>query len=325
MKYRKLGSLTVSEIGFGAWGIGGLTEGATSYGPSDDAVSKAAIRTALDEGINFFDTSNVYGDGHSEELIGEGLQKDGWRDKTIIATKGGLSKHHGQHNLSPLVLRGSLEASLGRLRTDYVDLYLLHSPDLLDVKSWKAYETLCQLKQAGLVREIGISLKSPSDGLPAVEMGFKILQVNYSMIDQRAWDCGLLELAKEKNVSIIARTPFCFGFLTGKIRNLDFDSRDHRSTWSPAQLQKWQEGAKTLQDLNEFFNREHGNQNRRLSELALKFCLYPQAVSTVIPGIQTPYEAAENARASTWPELTPDEIETIRQIYKKEKGFFVKS
>lgn len=324
MNYRKLGSLTVSEIGFGGWGIGGITEGATSYGPTDDIVSRKAIQTALRNGINFFDTSNVYGDGHSEQLIGEEVKKWG-RKRVIIATKGGLPKHHGQHNLSPLVLRSSLEKSLGRLRTDFVDLYLLHSPDLLDVKSWKAYETLCQLKQGGLVREIGISLKSPPDGLTAIEMGFKILQVNYSMIDQRAWDCGLLELAKEKNVSIIARTPFCFGFLTGKIRNLDFDSRDHRSIWSPAQLQKWQEGGKILRDLNELFNRKHGSQNRHLSELALKFCLYPQAVSTVIPGIQTPQEAAENARASTWPELTPDEIEKIRQIYKKEKGFFVKN
>ncbi len=311
MKYRKLGSLTVSEIGFGAWGIGGLTAGATSYGPSDDFVSRGAISTALEEGINFFDTSNVYGDGHSEELIGEVVNRDGCRDEVVIATKGGLLTHHSDHDLSAKNLRTSLEKSLKRLKTDYIDLYLLHSPDLQDVKSWQAYETLYQLKQGGLVREIGISLKSPLDGLTAIEMGFKVLQVNYSMIDQRAWDCKLLEQAALKQVHLIARTPFCFGFLTGKLTSIDFDPRDHRSTWPRTQLEKWLEASKMFDQLNV-------DKNRSLLELALKFCLYPSAVSSVLPGIQTPAEAIENANASwPWPPLTFEETQAIRNIYNQ--------
>lgn len=326
MKYRQLGNLCVSEIGFGAWGIGGLTEGATSYGPTNDNVSRAAIRTALANGINFFDTSNVYGDGHSEELIGEIVNEKRCRGLVVIATKGGLPKHHGQQDLSCENLRKSLEDSLKRLGTSYVDLYQLHMGDHTDftqVKLGKAYETLCRLKQEGLIREIGISLKSPGDGLIALNMGFKIMQVNFSMMDQRALDGGLLNLAKKKGASLIAKTPFCFGFLTGKITDLNFDPKDHRSTWNRAQLEKWLEGSKIFQELNAQLNKKNG-QNRCLYELALKFCLFPKAVSTVIPGIMTPQEAIENAAASARPELGSLEWEQIVLIYKRENEFFVK-
>lgn len=324
MKYRQLESLRVSEIGFGAWGIGGVTEGATSYGPTNDNVSKAAIRTALDNGINFFDTSNVYGDGHSEELIGEIIEERKCRTSVVIATKGGLSKHHGRQDLSPESLKKSLESSLRRLKTDYVDLYQLHSPDLQEVKTWKAYETLCQLKQAGIVKEIGFSLKSPSEGLTAIEIGFKILQINFSMMDQRAWDCDLLSLAKEKNVRLISRTPFCFGFLTGKITNLDFSPNDHRSVWSPTQLKTWLDGSIIFKQLNEGLNQKNKNCNRRLSELALQFCLFPKSIATVIPGMMSPQEVTENTRTADWPDLTIAEIIAVRHIYKVNSGFFSK-
>src|ERR1041384_5899737 len=127
MRSRALGrALTVSEIGFGAWGIGGATPGATSYGATDDRVSLRAIEKALDLGITFFDTSNVYGYGHSEELLGQVLA--GRRAQAVIATKAGLVRYGDPVDLSPDAIRTSLEQSLCRLRTDRVDLLLLHNP-----------------------------------------------------------------------------------------------------------------------------------------------------------------------------------------------------
>ncbi len=316
MKYRKLGEAMVSEIGFGTWGIGGLTEGASSYGPTNDSVSKAAIRTALDQGINFFDTANLYGDGHAEELIGEVLQRDNWRKKVVIATKGGLLKYWGGNDLSRENLRNSLIGSLQRLRTDYVDIYQLYNPPM-EMLTQEVIETLKEFKKDGLIKDFGLSLKSPQLGLEAIDLGFKILQVNFNMIDQRACDCGLLNKAKEEGVNLIARTPFCFGFLTGKIINLDFHTRDHRSAWDKTQLEKWLEASKMFDRLNE-------GTNRSLSILALKFCLAPEAVSCVIPGIQTPTEALENAAAANWPDLTSEEINTIGDIYGQ-NNFHVKA
>ena len=309
MKYRKLGEAAVSEIGFGTWGIGGLTEGATSYGPVDDSVSKAAIRLALDKGINFFDTSSLYGDGHSEELIGEVLCQDNCRGRAVIASKGGYIKFYGGYDLSKKNLRDSLVGSLKRLRTDYLDLYQLYNAPI-EIIDEEVINTLQEFKKEGLIKEFGLSLKSPREGLRAIALGFKILQINFNMIDQRAWDCGLLDEAKKKEVKLIARTPFCFGFLTGKLGKLDFHARDHRSSWPKAQLEKWLEAAKMFDQLN-----EHGN--RSLAVLALKFCLTAEAVSCVIPGIQTPLDASENAAASHWPDLTHEEIKAIRDIYQQ--------
>src|SRR5437899_9108690 len=125
MNYRALGDtgLRVSEIGFGTWGLGGDTGGAISYGPTSDETSRAALRCALDEGINFFDTSDLYGFGHSEELLGEVFGD--CRDQVVIASKGGFVDAVKQ-DFSPMHLRNALEKSLRRLRTDYVDLYQLH-------------------------------------------------------------------------------------------------------------------------------------------------------------------------------------------------------
>lgn len=307
MKYRKLGEASVSEIGFGTWGIGGITEGTTSYGPVNDSVSISAIRLAMEQGINFFDTANLYGDGHSEELIGEVIRQDKCRQYMVIATKGGLTKFYGHNDFSRESLENSLKGSLQRLNTDYVDLYQLYNAPIATI-SKEVLDTLENFKKDGLVRAFGLSLKSPQDGLGAIALGFKILQVNFSMIDQRAWDCGLFEEAWKKGVKLIARTPFCFGFLTGKIKSLNFHERDHRSGWPRAQLERWLEAANMFDQVNK-------NTSRSLSVLALKFCLVPEAVSCVIPGIQTPTEALENAAAFSWPKLTPEEVITIRNIY----------
>lgn len=312
MRYRTLGStkLTVSEIGFGSWGIGGETaEGPNSYGKTDDAASRDALRTAFEHGITFFDTSNIYGYGHSEELIGETFK--GMRDKVVIASKVGFTKHGGPHDLRPQYVRQELEKSLKRLQTDYLDLYQLHSPPLEMVqKDQSLLETFRELKREGKIRAFGYSVKHPNDALVAVgDFGFECIQVNLNMIDERAIENGLLTLAEEKNVGIIARTPFAFGFLTDTITDLNFPPYDHRSVWPRLQLERWAKASQLFSIVRE-------RRGWNPAELALKFCLAFPAVSTVIPGILTPEQAIENASASNEESLSTDEIEKVIQIYK---------
>src|SRR5689334_18538686 len=189
MNYRPLGNtgIQVSEIGFGTWGIGGATtDGANSYSATDDAVSLSALNKALEVGINFFDTANIYGYGHAEELLGRAFSKK--RDKAIIASKVGFIKHGGPWQLDGQYIRSELEKTLRRIKSDYVDLYEIHSPPIEMIQSQpECIETLRALKKEGKIRSFGLSIKNPNDGLIAInELCFETIQVNFSLIDQRA-------------------------------------------------------------------------------------------------------------------------------------------
>lgn len=306
MKYRKLGDtgLEVSEVGFGAWGIGG-----NSYGPVDDDVSKEALRLAFDLGVTFYDTSDLYGSGHSEELIGEVLKDV--REEIFIATKGGTLFHMPQ-DFSPKHIRKAIEASLKRLQTDYIDLYQLHSPpiDLLNQND-DIIQTLESLQREGKIREIGISVRSPDDGLIAIEkFGFKVVQVNFNLIDQRAMENGLLYLSKKENVGIIVRTPLGFGYLAGNMKgNEKFEGIDHRKNWPVEQLRRWAKAHTLFSFLNQ-------DKNRTPAQLALKFCLTYESVSTVIPGMMNCNEVRENVMVSELPPLTEEELLRIKLIYE---------
>ena len=157
MKYRKLGQtgIEISEIGFGAWGIGGNAGGAAGYGATDDRESKAALRRSFELGVTFYDTSDLYGFGHSESLIGEVFK--GAREKVVMATKVGFHSPHEPQDFSSAHLRRSLEASLKRLQTDYLDLYQLHNPpvELLE-REEEILKTLEAMKREGKIRAFGI-------------------------------------------------------------------------------------------------------------------------------------------------------------------------
>ncbi len=318
MKYRKLDNtgLEVSEIGFGAWGIGGLTRGATSYGPTSDEESKLALRLAFESGITFYDTSDLYGYGHSERLIGETLKDV--RGKTVIASKVGFLEHNGPQDFSPRHIRESIERSLKRLQTDYLDLYQLHSPpiDLLE-KDDSILHTLSSLQKEGKTRAIGISARSPDDGLIAIEkLGFKSVQVNFNMVDQRAIENGLFDLAKKENAGIIVRTPLCFGFLTGGYSaDSEFDFRDHRSTWPREQIERWA----TAQQL--FSSILEENEGQTGAQIALRFCLSFQSVSSIIPGMLTAGEVRENVLASELGPFAERELLKINEIYRDNTFF----
>ena len=318
MQYRRLGrtGLLVSEIGFGTWGLGGRTAGATSYGPTDDAVSRQALEAALDNGINFFDTSNVYGNGHSEELLGEAFRRR--RDEIVIATKAGWISY-GREDYTAVGLRRSLEGSLRRLATDHVDLLQLHNatietftrnPDLLPLFG--------DLEREGKIRSWGISARAPSDALALLAaLDIPVVQANLNLMDQRAVRCGLLGICERRQIGFIARTPLCFGMLGGKVdAATSFDPSDHRSRWPREQIQRWIEGSRL------FVEAAAARDSQTRAQIALRYCLSHPAVSTVIPGMLTPEEVCDNTVASALGPMSPAELDRIDRIYAG-NDFFV--
>ena len=164
------------------------------------------------------------------------------RHDIVISSKVGFVNFKGEQNFSPEYIRSSLESSLKRLQTDYIDIFQLHDPQItLLQEDHRIMETLESLKQEGKIRIIGISTKSPEESLIAIEQfNVKGIQVNFNLIDQRALDNGLFKKCEELGVGIIGRTPLCFGFLTGQYgANDNYDASDHRSLWSREQVDRW--------------------------------------------------------------------------------------
>jgi aryl-alcohol dehydrogenase-like predicted oxidoreductase len=314
MKYRKLGKtgLEISEIGFGAWGIGG-----DSYGPTDDFESMQVLRLSYEKGITFFDTANAYGAGRSERIIGKALKEV--RDKIVIASKVGIVSYNGRtmtQNFSARHIKESIEVSLRRLQTDYIDVYQLHSPPNDVLRNDEMIRAIEDLKKSGKVRAIGVSVRSPDAGILALSNGlFEIIQVNFNVIDQRLIDSGLLERAQARDIAIIARTPLCFGFLSGNIQcDIQFGPDDHRAYWSRDQIALWSDSIDKFKAL--YLAREWSPVC-----FALKFCLYFEGVSTVIPGMTRRGHVEENIMASELDDLSAEEIFHIRDIYSSSVFF----
>ena len=294
MKYRTLGAtgIHVSEIGFGTWGLGGDHGGAVAYGPVHDDASRAALQTALDRGVNFFDTADLYGFGHSEELLGEAFSSR--RDSVVIATKGGFIDAAKQ-DFSLAHLGQALDGSLRRLRSDHVDLYQLHSPDIATLRQQPEIIAFVErLRAAGKIRAWGFSARSPEEARQAIEeFHAPCVQVNFNLTDQRAITNGLFDLCAQHQAGVIVRTPLCFGFLTGKYDSQTaFADSDHRRCWSEEQLQRWTEANEIFKFLFE------ANPSDTPAQLALRFCLSFPAVSTTIPGMLTGAHVHENSSAS---------------------------
>ena len=314
MDYRQLGStdIRVSAIGFGAWGIGGRTPGATSYGATDDRESLRALNEAFDRGITFYDTSSVYGDGHSEELIGACF--DGRRQHVVIATKAGITPSYAGYDFRPIALRASLEGSLRRLRTNYVDLLQLHNagPDVVagdpDIAG-----LMQQLVAEGKIRAWGISTPSPEDALAFVDTaGVSCFQVNCNMLDWRAIDSGLTERAASRGIGIIARTPLAFGFLAGGLdEDTAFPPDDHRSRWERPRIAIWAEAARAM-----IAELDIPDASEKRAALALRFCMSVDGVATVIPGMLSRTEVLANIAACEQGPLERDALRSIEKVYR---------
>lgn len=309
MRYRPLGKtgISVSEIGFGTWGLGGV-----AYGPVEDGESRAALDYAFDHGVNFYDTSDLYGeDGRAERILGEVFKAR--RDRVVIATKGGMLPHTTfvmPQDFSRAHLNGALDASLKRLGCDYVDIYQLHSPPI-DLPNWDEIAgTLEAMIASGKVRAAAISTRSPADALIAIERhGYSVVEVNFNMIDQRAVTGGLFATCVERGIGVIARTPLCFGYLSGALTGEEvFAAGDHRNNWPREQLRRWAQSPALFAGLVD-------GRGRTISQLALQYCVSEPAVSTAIPGMLTTAQARENIGAIELPPLTSEDAEAIRQIY----------
>ena len=312
MKYRTLGrtGLKVSEMGFGAWAIGG-----TSYGPTRDEDSLDALEAAWEHGVNFFDTADTYGHGHSEELIGRFLK--GKRDEAVIATKAGWDFYHGgsRQNFDPDYLRFACGESLRRLQTDRIDLYQLHNPKLEALERGDLFQVLDELKKEGKIRFYGVSVHTPSEALAVIRSGkADTLQLIFNLIDQRP----VLEVfpeAVEKNIGIIAREPLACGLLTGKYSGVSaFPKTDHRNGWSREKKEL---------DLQKLSRLQVSLKTKRVSpvEEALEFVLSFEAVSAVIPGAKTREQVLQNLKASEDPKLRIEEISVLRRIYESDEIF----
>lgn len=319
MKYRRLGrsGIEVSEIGFGAWGIGGATEGLTSYGATDDKVSLSALHRALDLGITFFDTSSVYGYGRSETLIGQAMRHA--RDRVVIATKAGFQAWNQEPDFTPDAIVRSCEESLKRLRSDYVDLLQLHNPTLECVSREEVVATLDRLVRQGKARAWGLSMRAPSEALQVLQSAEPaVLQVNLNMMDVRAVESGLLDAAQRRGIGIIGRTPLCFGFLSGAIdADTVFPPGDHRLGWPRAQIDAWRNGAAQL------LAAVPQPPGSTATQAALRFCLSFPAVSAVIPGMIRAEEVDENAEASRLGPMPPAAIEAVLAL-NRTPSFFVR-
>lgn len=321
MQYRTLGrsGVRVSVIGFGGWGIGGRTASDTSYGPVDEETCAIALKTALDSGVTFFDTAPAYGDGRSERLIGAAVSD--CRDNVVLATKIGYQHWQDAPDFSENAAMRSLEGSLARLGTDRIDLLQLHSPPIDVIHSDnELFKRLRRLKEEGTVRAVGVSAKSPQDAMIAIEnVRPDAIQVNFNMLDMRADHCGLFDAASRAGVGVIVRTPLCFGFLSGRLtEQTDYPEGDHRNSWSVAQRKRWLDGAARMRAA---VSREIEAAETPV-QTALRFCLTPDAVSAVIPGILTPDEASENAAAGDMVSLSPNGYSRVREL-NVETDFFL--
>src|SRR5476651_933995 len=318
MKYRELGRTgwKVSEISFGAWAIGG------SWGDVDDKDSLAALHAALDGGVNFFDTADVYGDGRSERLMAK-LKKER-KEKFYIATKAGrrlpkqTPKGYSRGNLTSFV-----ERSLRNLDTDAIDLLQLHCPPTEVYYMPDVFGILDDLVKAGKLRHYGVSVEKVEEALKAVEFpNVQTVQIIFNIFRQRPSELFFTEAQKRK-VGILARVPLASGMLSGKItRESRFAKDDHRNfnrngeefdrgeTFSGVDFET---GLRAVEELKRL-----APKNVALAQLALRWILEFPAVTCAIPGAKRPAQVAENIAASDLKPLSAATLKKIRALYDAE-------
>ena len=308
MKYRALGktSLTVSEIGFSAWAIGG-----DEWGRVNDKHSISAMKKAIECGVNFIDTADVYGLGHSEKLVAQAIKEH--RNDIILSTKGGLIGHHYDPDGEPVYdtvekVIAVFETSLLRLQTDYIDVYFCHI--WWDKKEeteafLRAFEIL---KRDGKVRAVGVS----THDLQYIKNFNKdgqidVIQLDYSILNREP-ENDILPYLQEKNLGAVIRGPLKMGILTGKFTDqTTFPHGDLRQDWPK---ETWfQDDLRKVEQL-----RSLSNPKQTLGQLALRYVLSHPAVSVAIPGAKTANQAAENAAASVRPLLLEEELAYIRDF-----------
>jgi aryl-alcohol dehydrogenase-like predicted oxidoreductase len=277
-----------------------------------DEESLSAIDAALDLGVNFIDTSDAYGAGYSEALLGKALK--GRRDKVVLATKGGnimVGPNRGKTDFSTAYIGRVMDESLKRLQTDYVDLYQLHNPNVEVIERGEVWELLERRKKEGKIRYYGISINKIEEGVAAVRGGRSdTIQVEYNMLMQEPAH-ELFPLAQQASVGVIARVPLRRGLLSGNLTLVDqkrFQGEDVRARNFPGDLFA-KELAKV--ELLRFLE----TPGRSLAQGAIAFCLVHPTVSVVIPGARNAQQMRENAAAADL-KLSSEELQKIMELWR---------
>ena len=330
MRYRELGKsgLKVSEVGFGVW-----TVSTTWWGVKEESVGISLLQRAFDEGINFFDTADTYGNGLGETILAKALGSK--RDQMVIATKVGYDFYHhagrrGQEELpqdfSPGYLEFALGESLKRLQADRIDLYQLHNPRIDVIRRDDTFEALERFKKEGKIKSYGVALgpaiaaRQADEGKAAVqERRVDSVQIIYNLLEQMLGE-QIFPAARNSNSSILVRVPHASGLLDGTVRpETTFTENDHRyhrvSTDEKKRL--WQEeGLKKVEQLD-FLTKGTG---RTLGQAALKFILSEPAIASVFPNIYNEQLLSEYAAASGVPDLTGEELSKTSDLYSSNFG-----
>jgi aryl-alcohol dehydrogenase-like predicted oxidoreductase len=318
VKYRKLGRTpwNVSEISFGAWAIGG------SWGAVDDQQSMATLHHALDLGINFFDTADVYGDGHSERLLAQ-LKRERPDSEIIIATKAGRRlPSQTVDGYSKTNLQAWLDRSRKNLECDTIDLVQLHCPPTDLYYTPQVFDWLEDFVNAGVIKYYGVSVEKVEQAIKAIEYPhLQTVQIIFNLFRQRPAEL-FFQLALQRQVGILARVPLASGLLTGRLsRTSSFAADDHRNfnrygqqfdqgeTFSGVDFELALEAVEELSELT--------SSEMSLSQLALKWILMHPAVSCAIPGARRPSQIDETARASDLNELPKSTMEKVADLYNK--------
>ena len=313
LKKRILGktNISVADVGLGLWAVSG-----SEWGTTADRETFAAIDKALEMGVNFFDTADVYGNGHSEELLGQAMK--GRREKFIVSTKIGWIGYDGQKSQYTTVDKfiAGVESNLKRLQTDYVDVIFSHIP-YAEPNLPVFLEGFEKLQKQGKIKGYGASTsdfeflkKFNSNGLCSV------LQIDYSLLN-RTPEAEILPYCQKENIGVLIRGPLAMGLLTGKLnKNSQFESSDFRRNWQ----NKPEENKIFLEDLEKVQRLRPLAKDKTLAQLALQFTLSHPAVSVIIPGAKRPQQVEENVSAGLLAPLTGEELKNFEEITPKNGG-----
>ncbi|MER3446351.1 MAG: hypothetical protein C4291_05645 [Candidatus Dadabacteria bacterium] len=321
MEYRRLGNtdLKLSVIGFGCWAMGG------GWGQTDDRESIAAVRRALDLGVNFFDTADIYGFGHSEKMLSKALGS--LRKDVIIATKGGLAwDEHGCmfRSSSRHHITNAVEASLKRLKTDYIDLYQIHWPDL-HTPFETTMKVMDELIRSGKVRYVGVSNFTVNQIKECMKIRpVHSIQPPYNML-MREVEEDLLPFCKKNGIGVVAYGPLAYGLLTGKFtKDTEFPKTDWRSGELFPDPGDWQRhidlfhGRQFMRNLRivERLKRIADKHGKTVGQLAIAWVLSNPSITSAIVGAKRPSQVEENVGGAGW-QISKEELLRIDGILNK--------
>ncbi|MBB4228417.1 aldo/keto reductase [Rhizobium mongolense] len=318
MKQHSFGRMpfSVTNVGFGAWQIGG------SWGDVSEADGRAALNAALDAGITFIDTADVYGDGRSEKIVADVLKNRGGT-RPMVATKAGRRLNpHVAGGYTKANLEGFIDRSLKNLQVDSLDLVQLHCPPTEVLYRSQAFDGLNELQKAGKIKGYGVSVSTVEEGLKAIEFpGVESIQIIYNIFRQRP-DRLFFQEARRRNVAVIARVPLASGLLSGKItRDTKFASDDHRNFNRHGEAfdvgetfagVPFEVGLQAVEEVRKLVP-----QGATMAAFALRWILMNDAVTVVIPGARNAEQARANASAANLAPLSHDVMDATREIYER--------